>query len=145
MATYHLLNNGRPGVRKGIIFETDGQPNASTNTPVNSNYCGQADAAATAAKNAGIEIYAIAFGLDGANNATCPDISGSFLGKKATQLLSSMATQPSTDNGCPGSSNTDGDHFYCLPKTAGASANLADIFKVVASQLQGSSRLIQLP
>ena len=29
MAAYELTHNGRTGVRKGIIFETDGQPNAA--------------------------------------------------------------------------------------------------------------------
>lgn len=145
MAAYLLQTTGRSGVRKGIILETDGQPNASTSTPVNANYCNQANQAATAAKNSGIEIYTIGFGLDGANNVACPDLSGSFKSKKATDLLASMATGPSSDNGCPGSSNKDGDHYYCLPKTAGASTNLSDVFKAVASQLQGATRLIQLP
>jgi Flp pilus assembly protein TadG len=145
MATYELINNGRNGVRKGIILETDGQPNASTTTVVNSNYCAQVDAAATTAKNSGIEIYTIGFGIDGANNAVCPDLSGTFKTRKASDLLASAASQPSADHGCPGSSNSDGDHYYCLPKTAGASTNLADVFKAVASSLQGASRLMQLP
>jgi hypothetical protein len=48
MAAYELRNNGRTGVRKGIILETDGQPNTAVGS--GPNYCALADAAATAAK-----------------------------------------------------------------------------------------------
>ena len=119
MATYELLNDGRSGVTKGIILMTDGQPNNSV--AGGANYCAQSDAAATATKNAGVELFTIGFGLDGSNDATCPDTSGAWQNKKATELLASMATN-SVDNGCPGTSNDDGDHFFCVPKTSGASA-----------------------
>lgn len=140
-------------MRKGIILETDGQPNAATagmNATSPGNYCLQANDAATAAKHAGIEVFTIGFGLDGTNDATCPDTSGTFRTRTATYLLSTMATQPSTNSrGCPGTgaptTNTDGDHSFCLPKTAGASASLASVFQAAAAQLAtGGARLIEL-
>jgi hypothetical protein len=153
MAVYELQTYGRPGVRKGIILETDGQPNAATsatNATSPGNYCLQANNAATAAKAAGIEVFTIGFGLDGSNDASCPDTSGTFKGRTATALLATMATQPSTNTrGCPGTgdptTNTDGDHFFCLPKTAGASTSLASVFQAAAAQLAtGGARLIEL-
>ena len=148
-AAYELAHNGRTGVRKGIILETDGEPNAGVSGS-SSNYCNNAAVAATNAKAAGIEIFTIGFGLDGSNDANCPDSSGTFHNKTATYLLASMATQPSTDtHGCPGTStpntNTDGDHFYCLPKTTGASTDLTLVFQAAAGQLaSGHPHLIQL-
>lgn len=152
-AAYALQTYGRAGVAKGIILMTDGQPNAATalvNATSPGNYCLQANNAATAAKNAGIEIFTIGFGLDGSNNIACPDLAGAFKSKTATNLLASMATQPSSDSlGCPGggspNSDTDGDHFFCVPKTAGASTNLATVFQAAAAQLVASSaHLIEL-
>jgi len=141
-AAYDLLNNGRSGVTKGIILMTDGQPNASTKA--GPNYCALSMTAATAVKSSGIELFTIGFGLDGANDIMCPDTSGAWQGKKATALLAAMATN-SVNAGCPGTSNDDGDHFFCVPKTAGASTNLAARFKQAANQLAGGTKLIQLP
>ncbi len=144
-AAFELLNDGRPisTVTKGIILMTDGQPNASTKA--GPNYCGLSNSAATAAKNQGIEIFTIGFGLDGTNDINCPDVAGQpWHGKKATQLLASMATN-SVDNGCPGTSNDDNDHFFCIPKTAGASTDLTALFKQAANALAGGTKLIQLP
>ena len=141
-AAYDLLNNGRPGVTKGIILMTDGQPNASTKA--GPNYCALSNTAATTIKSSGIELFTIGFGLDGANDIMCPDTSGPWQGQKATSLLAAMATS-SVNAGCPGTSNDDGDHFFCVPKTAGASTNLASLFKQAANQLAGGTKLIQLP
>ncbi len=143
MATYELTHNGRAGVHKGIIFMTDGQPNNSTTSTA--NYCAQADAAATAAKNAGVEVFTVGFGLDGSNDASCPDTSGSWKGKTATQLLAHMANSSLADHGCPGTENSDGDHFFCVAKTTGASADLSDVFKTAASTLAEGTKLVQLP
>jgi Flp pilus assembly protein TadG len=146
-AAWELLNNGRPfgTVTKGIILMSDGQPNNSTTPDASQQkYCAQSFASAAAAKAQGIQIFTIGFGLDGANNILCPDTAGPYAGKRATTLLADMATD-SVDNGCPGTSNDDGDHFFCVPKTAGASTNLADLFKQAANGLVGSTKLIQLP
>ena len=85
-AAWELIHRGRPltDVTKGIILETDGQPNNSTIPTANSAYCAQSYAAADAAKSQGIEVFTIGFGLDGNNNATCPDTSGPWQGVKAT-------------------------------------------------------------
>jgi Flp pilus assembly protein TadG len=141
-AAYELVHDGRPNVTKGIILMTDGQPN--TSTLAGPNYCALSNNAATAAKNLGIEVFTIGFGLDGANDIACPDTSGAWKGKLATNLLASMATN-SVVAGCPGASNDDGDHFFCVAKTAGASTNLASLFKQAANQLAGSTRLVELP
>jgi hypothetical protein len=150
MATYELLNNGRSGVTKGIILMTDGQPNNAVSAPggmcskPTSYYNAEAKDAAQDAKSAGIELFTIGFGL--ANGEVDEnDCEGNPQNAQALrQLLASMATD-SVDNGCPGTSNDDGDHFFCIPKSATANPNLADLFKQAANALVGSSRLIQLP
>ncbi len=128
---------------KGIILMSDGQPNNSTTS--GPNYCAQSYAAAAAAKAQGIEIFTIGFGLDGSNNILCPDTSGAYWGLRATRLLADMATDSLDDNGCPGTENDDLDHFFCLPKSSGASTNLAALFKQAANALVGGTRLVPLP
>ena len=132
MAAWELTHNGRTGVRKGIIFETDGQPNAAVGP--GPNYCALASAAATAAKAQNIEIFTIGFGLDAASGGdpACPDTSGAWKGKTATALLDNMATQPKVGTTtCDDTENNDDDHFYCIGKT-GASTDLSKIFKAAA-------------
>ena len=147
MAVYELTHNGRPGVRKGIILETDGQPNAAVGS--GPNYCALASAAATAAKSVSppIEIFTIGFGLDAASGGdpACPDTSGAWAGKTATALLASMSTGPTLGTTtCSAAENSDDDHFYCIGKT-GASTDLTGIFKAAASQLaKGHARLVKL-
>ena len=143
MAVYELTHNGRPGVNKGIILMSDGQPNASTTST--SNYCAQASTAAANAKAAGVEMFTVGFGLDGSNNIACPDTSGSWKGRMATTLLADMATTSLDDHGCPGTENTDDDHYYCVAKTAGASADLSNAFKSAAAALAQGTKLVQLP
>jgi IPT/TIG domain/Putative Flp pilus-assembly TadE/G-like len=147
MATYYLQKYGRPGVKWGIILETDGQPNYSS-TGDSTNYtCYQAANEAMTAKAAGIEMFTIGFGLDGSNNANCPDGSGtkdnsgkSWYGQKVTSLLAAMATT-SDDNLCTTTENTDLDHFFCEPK----SSDLTHVFTTVATQFANiNSHLVQL-
>jgi hypothetical protein len=133
MARQYLQTFGRPGVKWGIILETDGQPNyGGTGDPTNYT-CAQASVEATAAKNAGIEVFTIGFGLDGANNVNCPDSSGTWSSKKVTNLLANMASQPSADDLCTATENSDGDHFFCQPKTS----DLTAVFSVAAAQFAG--------
>ena len=146
MAKAYLDLYGRPGVPWGIILETDGQPSFGVGNSADYT-CAQANADATLAKTdskafaGGIQIFTIGFGLDGANDVNCPDSSGSFHNKTATYLLASMATQPSVDGGCPGTSNTDGDHFFCEPK----STDLTSVFTVVATTFAHTgAKLIRL-
>jgi hypothetical protein len=134
MAKAYLDLSGRPGVPWGILLETDGQPSFGVGTSADYT-CAQADADATLAKTdakavgGGIEIFTVGFGLDGSNNVACPDTSWKGGGKKARDLLASMATQPSVDGGCPGTSNSDHDHFFCEPKTT----DLTAVFTTVAT------------
>ena len=143
MAVYELTHNGRTGVHKGIILMSDGQPNASTTSTA--NYCAQASTAAANAKAVGVEVFTVGFGLDGSNNIACPDTSGTWKGRMATALLADMATTSSDDHGCPGTENTDDDHYYCVAKTAGASADLSNVFKSAAAALTEGTKLVMLP
>jgi Flp pilus assembly protein TadG len=144
MAKQYLQAHGRPGVKWGIVLETDGTPNYGVGTA--SNYtCQQASTEATAAKAAGIEVFTIGFGLVATD--TCPDASGFWKSKPATNVLADMATLSADDKGgCTtqanaDAENADGDHFFCQPKTA----QLTSIFQTVASAASGSTRLISVP
>ena len=138
MAKYYLETYGRPGVRKGIIFETDGSPNYGAGNAADYT-CAQANTDATTAKNAGIEIFTVGFGVGASDQ--CPDASSSFFyHKSVTTALASMANS-STDNGCVTAENTDGDHFFCQPRTE----DLASIFQVIAGALASGAHLIALP
>ena len=147
MAYNYLANYGRPHDKWGIILETDGQPNYSSTGDPNNYTCATSDQMATNAKNTTnadgvpIEVFTIGFGLDGNNDVNCDDSSGTWHNKKVTSLLASMATQPSDDDLCTAAENTDGDHFFCEPKTN----DLTSVFTTVASELAGlHTHLIQL-
>jgi hypothetical protein len=146
MATYELQNYGRPNAIKAILLLSDGKPNSSAIPAVNSsdNYCADAFDAAAAAKAKGIEVYTVGFGLDVQQDHICQDRSGSWKGRSAPDLLAAMATASINDNGCPGTENSDGDNYFCLPKTAGASTDLSDVFKTAVTQLSGHSRLVNV-
>ncbi len=129
MARVYLQNHGRPGVKQGIIFETDGEPNYNgTQDPTNYT-CAASRAAAQRAKDAGIEIFTIGFGVGSLN---CPDGGGSVVNH-----LGGIATGPILGGGsnCSsnGSENTDGDHFFCRP----AGSDLSAVFQAAAVQLAG--------
>jgi hypothetical protein len=136
MATYELSQSGRSSAKKAILLVSDGQPNATTTN--SKNYCLDASTAAAEAKAAGIEVYTVAFGVEG---ILCDDTSGAWYRKPATNLLADMASNSANDGACPGSENTDGDHFYCVPKTD----DLTAIFQQAVAQMTGHSRLVKLP
>jgi hypothetical protein len=94
---------------------------------------------ATKAKAAGVEMFTIGFGIGG---KSCGDDSGAYTasGGTVSQLLAAMATD-SADNCASGSENSDGDHFFCEPK----SGDLSSVFLAAASQLASGSKLVQLP
>ncbi len=159
MAKSVLDADTRSGVTKGIILETDGQPdNASSATPATDFTCWQANQDATTVKNDGITLYTVGFGLD-TSDPTCPDANGTkdsagntFYNKKATQLLASMASQPSTSvdkstgkEGCYPADNPPAypgynNDYYCEPKTATLSA----VFENAAiNLLHGGLQLLQ--
>jgi hypothetical protein len=142
MATYELQTYGRSNSKKAILLLSDGQPNRSTSSTT--QYCKESEQAATAAKSQGIEVFTVGFGLDGANDIKCPDSNGPWYNKTATTLLATMATNSANDAGCPGTENSDGDHYFCLPKTSGASTDLAQVFQVAVQTLTGHSRLVDV-
>ena len=45
----------------------------------------------------------------------------------------------------PGTENTDNDHYFCVPKTSGASADLSNAFKTAATSLAQGTKLVELP
>jgi len=142
MAMQYLNTYGRPNVKKGIIFETDGTPQAGDGS---AHYtCNASNNTATAAKAAGIEIFTIGFGI---GSATCPartssnscsnprqtnsNESAAWSCDPVASLLSSMASPD-----LPGQ-----QHFFNAP----SSQTLIDAFTQAAVILTtGKSRLIQL-
>jgi hypothetical protein len=146
MATVELQDSGRPNALKAILLLTDGQPNNSTDATVRQNqtFCEEAYQAAHAAKDKGIEVYAVGFGLDGSNDIACGGFDA-WQTRTATDLLAAMATDSVKDGGCPGTENDDGDHYFCLAKTAGASTDLSKIFQKAVASMVAHSRLIKIP
>ena len=129
-----LRSQGRAGVPKGIILLTDG----AANQP-NIRSCKYANDDATTVKNWGIELFTIGFG---GINQLCTDIDGTFQNATASRLLASMATQPTTDNGCTAAENADNDHYYCQPYTS----DLTSVFKSAANSLLGGAvKLVSPP
>ena len=128
-ARQYLVSNARADAAKGIILMTDGAPNGDT--------CQAAVTAATAAKNAGIEVFTVGFGVGGGD--LC-ETTGTWANKSVTKALAAMAND-STDDGCTQAENDDGDHYFCQPK----SGDLDDVFKSAAQALIKSTKLISLP
>ena len=145
---------------KGILLETDGQPNYGVGN-ANDYTCWQANQNATAVKATGIQIYTVGFGLDGSNDVNCPDASGThdsagktFYHKTATALLASMASPltsgaPSPDLGCPSPGNIltayPGVHAFCEVKSTDGNALLANVFQYIAVNLaSGGLHLVNL-
>ena len=134
-AGYYLHTYGRPGVKKGIILETDGTPQAGDGS---AHYtCDQANAAATAVKamSDGILIYTIGYGVSG---ATCPTTSGggnanshetsTWSGKATTTLLSKMASDPSKFYNSPGSSAVAAAFLSAATSLAGGGSHLIQLY-----------------
>ena len=110
---------------------TDG----AANLPTGTQPCQYANDNASAAKAAGIQVLTIGF-LSG-SNACVQDTAGPFKNAQVTKVLASMASPikgvPAQDNGCTDAENTDGDNFFCQPK----SADLSSVFLQAAAQLAG--------
>ena len=93
-ARQYLAAHGRdpattPGLKQGIILETDGQPEHNNGQTGVGNWqvwatCADSTAKANAVKNDGIELFMIGYGVEG---RSCPDVS-----RSATVQLASMAT-----------------------------------------------------
>jgi hypothetical protein len=152
MASAYLQQYGRPNVKWGILFETDGEPSyGSTGDPGNYT-CAAAVSAANAAKSvtnaAGTAIEVFTVGFLAGSDPDCPDSSGTYDNHGVTKALKDMASTnfaPSSDgegnNDCTAAENTDLDHFFCEPD----SADLEDVFSAIAAQFAGiRSHLVQL-
>jgi hypothetical protein len=138
MARQYLAANGRSGVPKGIILETDGSPNYNSAGSASDYTCAAAATEAGSAKSAGIELFTIGFGVGPSD--LCPDTSGTYQGQSVTFALAAMATT-SADDGCNDAENDDGDHFFCQPKNE----DLKSVFVTAVSQLTGATKLVKLP
>ena len=142
-AQNYLATYGRPGAEKDIILMTDG----AANKPDGTNPCQYAVNDATTVKNAGITIVTVGFGLDDptdTQNQCRYDTSGPYVNVYATKPLAAMASPingvPAADNGCNEAENTDGDNFFCEPKTG----DLSSVFVRVAQQLTNADpRLVK--
>jgi hypothetical protein len=154
MAQWYLDAYGRPGVKQGIILETDGHPQygfSGSGDGTTTNYdftCTAALDAANAAKADttkspdGIQIFTIGYGVD--SNVRCPSYSSNLSQnngnynpyesstwsyQQATKLLEAMASEPKAT------------HYYENP----SSSDLAKAFTQAAEELaHGGSHLIQL-
>jgi hypothetical protein len=138
-ASAYLSANARPGVKRAIILFTDG----AANEPVNPA-CKFAFDAATAAKASNIEIVTIGFGVQ--SDPCVVDAAPSpYHNAPVTKLLADMASPtngvPAGDQGCTDIENSDGDNFFCQPK----SADLSGVFVQAVTQLTGprSPRLVK--
>lgn len=137
-ALTELVENGRKGVKKVIVFMTDGQANQPSG--YTSRTCEYAYEMAKETKGEGIELFTLGFGIE---KIQCADSGGSYQYATVTQLLADMATQPSDDQ-CDSTGiveNSDGDHFFCSPK----SSDLRDVFVQITEALIPGSRLVAIP
>ena len=156
MAAQYLQDYGRPNVKWGILFETDGEPNYTSYGSRNGEYTCQsavnaanAAKAITNAKGQHIEVFTVGF-LD--TDPDCPDGTGSYNsttynGDAVTLALADMASSNNTPkpNGgtgaCVATENTDLDHFFCGPKNS----DLETVFEQIATQFAGiRTHLVQL-
>jgi hypothetical protein len=117
-----------------IYYETPGAALGS---------CDYAAQKATAAKNDGVEIFTIGFGVE---SEVCGYDSGfPYNGSPATTLLANMATDSQDDNGGCASptaidaENADGDHFLCEAKDG---SSLEEVFAAAAEILITGSKLV---
>jgi hypothetical protein len=144
MAQTFLNTYGRPGVKKGIIFETDGAPQAGDGS---AHYtCNAANNTATTAKSAGMDVYTIGFGIgsvrcpypNSSQPSGCSGTTGRNVNESTTwscipvaNLLQGMASPD-----LPGQ-----QHFFNAP----TSAELVSAFRQAALQLSGTgTHLIDL-
>ncbi len=136
-----LINNGRPGVKKGIIMLSDGEANRPQNRD---DDCLFAANMAQEAKDAGVEIFTIGFGVVGLTCTfdTTPPPPLFYQNQPVSALLADMASNGATDQcASPAIENSDGDNFFCEP----SGGDLSGVFLAAAAELAGGSQLIQLP
>jgi Putative Flp pilus-assembly TadE/G-like/von Willebrand factor type A domain len=133
MAHWYLNTYGRAGVTKGILLETDGQPQDPTGVGANRDTlpftCGAAITEATKAKADGIKIYAVGYGVSASCQSTSTNSAETNPGMSATTLLKTIA------------SGTTAPYYFNSP----AGSTLASNFQQIATDLAKSgTQLIQL-
>ncbi|MFN2145096.1 MAG: hypothetical protein ACK2T7_07065, partial [Anaerolineales bacterium] len=139
-ALMELLNSGRD-VPKAIIMLSDG----AANRPNENSACRYANDMAQIAKNHGVEIFTIGYGIE--SDRCSRNETGIFDRMRVTDLLASMATDSADDEGhCETQSeidaeNADGDHFLCQPR----GGDLESVFRIAATALSTSVKLVQYP
>jgi IPT/TIG domain/Putative Flp pilus-assembly TadE/G-like/von Willebrand factor type A domain len=144
MALKYLQVYGRPGVKKGIIMETDGAPQAGDGS---THYtCNAASNTATAAKAAGVEMFTIGFGIGSVRcpyrNSSQPSGCSGTTGQN-TNETSAWSCHPVSelllDMASPDQPGQQ--HFFDAPD----SATLISAFQQAAQTLAGTGpQLIQL-
>jgi hypothetical protein len=136
-ALSHLLTFGRADANRAILLLSDGEALKPDSEP---NPCQYAEDMAAAAKSRGIEMFTIGFGIAGKQ---CRDDSGDYRpgGRTVSQLLATMASGEAGDNCATGAENSDGDNFFCEPK----SGDLSSVFLAAASQLIEGASLVEIP
>ena len=65
--------------------------------------------------------------------------------RSVVALLRPSPAPPARRGGEGGQVNVDNDHYFCVPKTAGASADLSNAFKTAATSLAQGTKLVELP
>ena len=133
-ARWYLDTYGRPGVVKGILLETDGHPEDGSygaNVDALQYTCGAAVAEAQKAKDEGIKVYSVGYGVvaNCQSQSTNSSETAAWANKSATSLLQAVATGPAAP------------YYFNAP----SGAALADNFRAIAVDLaQFASHLVQL-
>ncbi len=146
----HLLDSGREGVSKGIVFMTDGEANKPAGNP-----CSYAESQAAAVEASDITIVTIAYRLQGVSCGV----------QAATTVLAHMASDPPTGpptaddggdgpGGLPGGcataasvagENADGDNFLCAADESQLVAVFSAASNTILLELNERTRLVSLP
>jgi hypothetical protein len=152
-AAQAMLATGRPDVPDVIVFFADGeanQPQAYTagGSRILNRYnpCQYAYTRAINARNAGAQLFSLAYGSNGAR-CQYDDSASTFQGDWATTFLAAVASPTSsgdaTDNApgnCAVDENTDLDNYFC--ETRGDDQGLEDAFRQIAIQSLKRARLL---
>lgn len=142
-ATRYLEANKRAGVKRGIIFMTDGAANRANGNP---NPCGYAAQQAATATALGIEVLTIGYGVQGAlcevesAGSKYDDDSVMFVLADMASPIDGVAAD--TNGVCDDAENTDGDNFFCEPRDG--TGDLERVFVQAAAQLANrATRLVR--
>lgn len=123
-AREHLLfsSAARDDAQKAIVLLTDG----AANRPQGQNPCALADYWASRAKDDGIEVYVIGYGVsDPGTGQRCDEDRGAWRNHTSEELVNSMATDP--------------DHAFIEP----AHSDLTDEFEEIGQRLSSGFRLVE--